>query len=122
VTARPVSGDGIDVAEVGLALGLREVALGDLGRARDDPRGCHGDGPHGIRAARLEVGVDQVGLGLRLGLLPPGQGRRALLRRSGGTRLGRVIALHENLLSRGFRSVSSTHRGIDYQVAFIDDT
>jgi len=64
-----------------------------------------GDGPRGVCAARLEVGVDQVGLGLRLGLLPPGQGRRELLRRSGGTHLGRVIALHENLLSRGFRSV-----------------
>jgi len=105
VTACPVSGDGIDVAEVGLALGLCEVALGDLGGARDDPGGRDGDALNGIRAARLEVGVDQVGLGLRLGLLPPGQGRRELLRWSGGTHLGRVIALHENLLSRGFRSV-----------------
>ena len=67
--SRSRSGDGVDVAEVRLALGLGEVVLGDLGRPRDDPAGRHGDGRHGIRAARLEIGVDQVGLGLRLGLL-----------------------------------------------------
>jgi hypothetical protein len=67
------------MAEVGFALSLGEITLADLGEAghylwRDN----RGDAELS-RATGLQIDVEHISLGLRLGLLPARQGPRELI-------------------------------------------